>query len=224
MKKTKEKKHGILWAIMISISLFLLNGIIYAFVYVFTNNIANSYFIAYALPLIVLFLINKEELIKDFKNLKTDIDKKKLKLMLMYFLFIGLMMISNLVLYNISGNISQNEESVREILFSSPILMFISFGFLGPIYEEMTFRFPYKNIKTNKTLKFIIYTLIFASIHIIGSTELLNLLFIIPYIFLSLALGYSYYKTNNIYTSMFFHILNNSFTLLIVLLEHFIGV
>lgn len=214
---TKNKKqHSIMWSIGISILLTLLQALIYAVIYSIFPFEGLCYFLSYVITLLIIILKFKNNLKKDIKNIKEDIKGNIIKLCLIHFLFIIAMYITNYILYSLIGNISTNEETIRATLFSSPILMFISLCLLGPIVEELTFRYPYKDIKTNRKINFIVYTLIFAALHIIYSSSLINLLYIIPYIFLSLSFGYSFYKTNNIITSIFFHIINNTFTVLIL--------
>lgn len=214
---TKSKKqHGIMWSIGISILFILLQGFIYAIFYSISPIEGLSYFLSYIITLLIIILKFRDNLKDDIKNIKKDLKGNVLKLLLIHFSFIIAMYLANLILYSLIGNISNNEEGIRSTLFTSPILMSLSICILGPITEELTFRYPYKNIKSNRKITFIIYTLIFASMHILLSSSLLNLLYIIPYTFLSLSFGYSFYKTNNIIPAIFFHILNNTFTTIIL--------
>lgn len=206
-----------MWSIGICITFTLLEGLIFALIYSVNQNQGLCYFLTYLLTLLIIILKFKKSLIQDLKNIKKDIKGNIFKLFLFYLIFIICMYISNYILYSSIGNIASNEETIRESLFKSPLLMALSVCLLGPIMEELIYRYPFKDIKGNKILIFIIYTLLFASLHITTSTSLLNLLYIIPYIFLSLSFGYSFYKTNNILTSMFFHILNNTFSVIIIL-------
>lgn len=182
-----------------------------------TNNEGISYFFGYLLTLIIIGFVYRKNLLEDAKNFKNDVKGNVKHLIMMYILFIVLMYISNIVLYYLAGNISSNEQSVREMLFSSPLLMGISFSILGPIVEELSFRYTYRNAKTNGIIKFIVYTLIFAAAHISIDLSLVGLLYIIPYTFLSVSIGYSFYKTNNIYTSIIAHIFNNASTIILLL-------
>ncbi len=142
MGTSRTFKSTCFYAILVSILLFLLEGFSVVFVLMLTNNQEISYFLGYLLTILIITYKYKGELIND---------------------------LSNILLYNILGNISSNESDFRSMLFSSPFLMSISVGILGPIVEELAFRFPYKNIKTNKYLSFFIYTFIFAFIHVIAN-------------------------------------------------------
>lgn len=217
MFTNNKKQHGIMWSIGISILFTLLQGFIYAVFYSISPLDGLCYFISYILTILIIVLKFKDNLKEDLKNIKQDLKGNILKLLLIHFALIISMYIVNFILYSIIGNVSSNEQGIRSSLFSSPILISISLCILGPITEELTFRYPYKNIKTNRKIAFVVYTLIFASMHIVVSSSLLNLLYIIPYTLLSLSFGYSFYKTNNIIPAIFFHILNNTFTIIILL-------
>lgn len=209
-------QHGIMWAIGISILLTILQGFTYAVVYSISPNESLCYLLSYVITILIIAIKFKNNLKEDIKNIKEDVKGNIIKLFLIHLLFIFLMYIANYILYSFIGNISTNEQGIRSLLTKSPIIMSISLCILGPIVEELIYRYPYKNIKTNKKISFIVYTLIFASLHVALSSSLINLLYIIPYTFLSLSFGYSFYKTNNIITSIFFHILNNTFTVFIL--------
>lgn len=212
-----KKTHSIIWSIGMSILFILLQGFIFAIFYSISALTGLCYFISYSITILIIVLKFKDNLKEDIKNLKQDLKGMILKLFVSHFIFIISMYIVNIILYNLNGNISNNEQGIREILFSSPFFMTISLCLLGPITEELTFRYPYKNIKNNRLVTFITYTLIFALMHIISSTSLKDLLYIIPYTLLSLSFSYSFYKTNNIIPAIFFHILNNTFSTIIIL-------
>ena len=179
MGTSRTFKSTCFYAILVSILLFLMEGFSVVFVLMLTNNQEISYFLGYLLTILIITYKYKGELINDLKNLKKDTKGLIKKLILVYIGFILLMYLSNILLYNILGNISSNESDFRSMLFSSPFLMSISVGILGPIVEELAFRFPYKNIKTNKYLSFFIYTFIFAFIHVIANLSFPGILYII---------------------------------------------
>lgn len=92
------------------------------------------------------------------------------------------------------------------------ILLFISSSIIGPIYEEILFRY----ILLNKLKKFnsptksiIISTLIFSILH-------LTPIKILYAFILGLILNITYHKTNNILSSILIHISANSISLLLI--------
>ena len=73
--------------------------------------------------------------------------------------------------------------------------------------------------KFTKYLYIITSGLIFASLHVIGSaTSPLDYLYIIPYLSLGLAFSSLYYKTDNIFSTMFIHCIHNTSAILLLLL------
>ena len=211
-------KNTWFYALLTTFGLIVYQLFVYSAIYSISENEPISYFITYSIVLISLIIWKRNSLKEDLKSLKGDLNGKTKHIILMYILFYSLMLITNYIIYKYVGNIAENESVLRASLLKSPILMSISLALLGPIMEELIFRYPYQNIKTNKNLKFVIYTLVFALFHIFSATSIQGLLFLIPYTFLSLSITYSYYKTDNIYTSMFFHIINNTISVFAIII------
>lgn len=209
-------KSTCFYSILISFLLLILQVFCVALMFTLTNSQVLSYFLGYLLTILIIGYKYRKKLLEDIKNFKSSVNGNIKHLIVSYVVSILLMYIANYVLYYIFGNISGNEQSIREILFTSPLLMGISFGLFGPIIEELSFRYPYRDAK-NKLLNFCIYTFIFALMHITGEFNLVTILYIIPYLFLSIGISYPFYKTNNIYTSMIAHIFNNLFSIIIIL-------
>ena len=64
----------------------------------------------------------------------------------------------------------------------------------------------------------IISSIIFSTLHLLSNTKLIELLYFIPYFILGLTFSITYIKTNNIFNSILLHIINNTLTVIIVLL------
>ena len=74
----------------------------------------------------------------------------------------------------------------------------------------------------NKHLFSIITGTIFGFIHIITSLSLknpLNILLLVPYSAMGVALGYSYKETDNIFTSLSMHMIHNFISVLILIIS-----
>lgn len=170
--------------------------------------------------LIILIIIYRRELIKEFKLFKKNL-LENLDTGIKYWL-IGLlvMMISNIIITYILGlNQAQNEQAVQKMINKMPIMMLITAGFIAPITEEITFRKTFKNIFLNKYLFIILSGLVFGSMHVITSySNPLELLYIIPYGSLGMAFAAMYYKTDTIYTSISMHMLHNTILTLVSIL------
>lgn len=170
--------------------------------------------------LIILIIIYRRELIKEFKLFKKNL-LENLDTGIKYWL-IGLlvMMISNIIITYILGlNQAQNEQAVQKMINKMPIMMLITAGFIAPITEEITFRKTFKNTFLNKYLFIILSGLVFGSMHVITSySNPLELLYIIPYGSLGMAFAAMYYKTDTIYTSISIHMLHNTILTLVSIL------
>ena len=118
----------------------------------------------------------------------------------------------------IPNGISNNEIGNRNLLLNNKIIYGILLCIIIPFIEEIIFRLSLKKTIKNKYLFLIISSTIFALLHLLSNTKLIELLYFIPYFILSLTFGTIYIKTNNIFSSILSHIFNNTLTVLIVLL------
>ena len=132
------------------------------------------------------------------------------------------MAISNSIILSINGALAANEVGNREIFGAFPVFAVITMALLGPFLEEMLFRKNFREAFKNKTLFLVVSSLVFGSVHLLASIttdfQWTQLLFIIPYGGFGYFFGKAYLETNNIFTSVFAHILHNTLSVLIVLL------
>ncbi len=206
-------KSNLRLAIIRFLGIYLLQIFIIA---IFSQNIALEYLLGYLIPIIIMIIIWHNDLRESLKNLPHIIKKDGLRIIFFYILFILGMYITNFILYKLGGTIAANEATVREELFKYPIIMSISSILLAPLYEELIFRYNFKEAFKDKRVFYALTSLLFAIAHILSSTSLLNLLFIVPYLFLSLAFGYGIYRTDNIGTSFLVHVCHNLYTVIVL--------
>lgn len=166
----------------------------------------------YLIIIFTLFLVFKEEPIIMLKDYKTNHFKYFKKTFLIYFLCLIIMMTANYFI-NKSYPLPNNELLVRNQINNYLVYSIISIVFLIPIIEEIVFRLSF-NVINNKYLYLIITSLIFASLHITNG----ELLYLIPYFFLSLSFACAYQKTNNIFSSITIHMIHNLFVLIMVII------
>lgn len=141
---------------------------------------------------------------------------------------IGLMILSNILVLSITGNMAANETQNREILNLMPLYALLVMCFIGPFIEELVFRFAFKKGFKKKYTFAIITSLIFASLHVLNSFNPLSIetflanwtqiLFLLPYSSLAFFFALSYYETDNIFTSTLAHIMHNTLSVIIILL------
>ncbi len=171
------------------------------------------------LVLILIFLYFKEikKELKDFKkNYKKDLD-----IGLKYWV-VGLiiMCVTNILISIITPlNTSSNEEAVQGLINATPYLMLFTAGILAPIAEELTFRKGISKIFKNKWIYCIASGLIFGLLHVIGSGNILEYLYIIPYGSLGFFFALTYYETKNIFPSICMHAIHNSALIILSILS-----
>ena len=129
-------------------------------------------------------------------------------------------MLFNYIINNIiiPNNISNNEQSNRELLINNKLIYGLLLTTIIPYIEEIVFRLSLKKSIKNNTIFILISSTIFSLLHIISSTKLIELLYFIPYFILGLTFSTIYIKTENIFCSTISHMLNNTITVLLVLL------
>lgn len=185
----------------------------------FNNRIIYSFIYNIFICSIIIIILYKD-FINDFKDFKKNYSNLINKYFKYWFLLFGLMVISNLIIQKIyPGSIAANEQNIQENLSKIPIYTIISACIFAPIIEELVFRMSIKKIFNNKYIFIIVSGLIFGSLHVINSlTNILDLLYLIPYCIPGFILAYVYYHSNNIFTSIFIHFIHNTFLVLVSLL------
>lgn len=161
------------------------------------------------LLLLIIFIL-REKMKNDFKDIKINHMKYYSNCIRYWFISLGVMMFSNVIINAISGSIANNEEAIHNLFDISPIYVFFSAVIFAPITEELVFRQGIRNIFKNDLIFIIISGLVFGSLHVITSyTSLIDLLYIIPYSAPGIAFAYMLKKYDNIFVSMGFHFMHN---------------
>ena len=150
-----------------------------------------------------------------FEELKAIGSKKR------YLKKIIIWTISAFVLINIMGifisseGISQNEESIRKITEIHPFIMLFPVVLLGPIVEELIFRYILiGRFPGHKWIGIFISSLLFGLLHLTSG----ELIFLYIYGVMGLFFGVFYHKSKNIWFPIGAHILNNLVATLITML------
>ena len=152
----------------------------------------------------------KKELKNELLDFKTNYKKYLSKNVGLYMLGVLLMAVSNILLqYFTHLEISGNEENVRTLIEKIPLYMAFSSVLYAPFTEEIVFRKIIKNIINHKYIFIIISGTIFGVLHISDFTNINQILMGIPYIIMGIDFAYIYHRTNNIFTTMTFHLCHN---------------
>ena len=174
--------------------------------------------------ILILFILYKDKIIKDFKNYFKDFSKNFEQSFKYYFIGVLIMMISNLILtIFVSSATANNEEAVRAMIDQVPLYMLFSVSIYAPFVEELIFRHSikdsiicYGNNKITKYIYIIISGFIFGFLHMsLDSTNYLDYLYIVPYMSLGVAFAALYHKSDNIFSSIVMHSLHNTVTVIL---------
>lgn len=192
-----------------SIGLLLIVSFIMAVFSALTKNQVVAYFFTYFTSSLIFLFIYKDKLKNDLKNIRTDLNTKNIIIIV---LFLVLSFMSNIILVNLLKQEASNQEIAVSMLTSFPLLGILSICLFGPFVEEIIYRLPYKK----NWLSIIISTIVFTFAHI-SNFSLIQMLFFIPYLFLSISFSFAYFKNENIILSTTTHILNNLISVVLLL-------
>lgn len=163
-----------------------------------------------AILLMILFLIYRKDLIRDFKDFRHHI-WENMDVAIKYWL-IGLIIMGTsnvLITFLATGAQASNEMGVQTMIHGAPLASFLAAGILAPIIEELTFRKSFFDALKNKWLFILTSGLIFGGLHVISATSWQDFLFIIPYSSLGVAFAAMVYNRKNILTSISMHMIHN---------------
>lgn len=239
MEKVKKFTKGILFSVCLFLLYYLVCPRIFAFIFKKPLQSENfwvfnlSYLGVYAFTLLVILLIIHKAIWKQWKEFRKE-PKKYLNKGFSYWVYgLIVMMISNLVVSSILGNIAVNEQETRQILLSAPLCMIPVIVFFGPFLEELVFRFGFRKAFTKEIPYALFSAAVFGVLHVLTALDeftIANLLshiseflFIIPYGSLGFFFAKAYYETDNIFSSAIPHMLHNSISVLLILAMHFLG-
>ena len=160
---------------------------------------------------LILIILYFKELRKEFKTFKDNWKMNMDTAFKYWFLGLMIMCISNIAIGIITSlGTSSNEQAVQGLISSTPYLMLFTAGILAPIAEEITFRKGVSKIFKNKWVYATASGLIFGFLHVMGSSNPLEYLYIIPYGSLGFFFALTYYDTKSVYPSIIMHAIHNS--------------
>lgn len=167
---------------------------------------------------IILFFIYRKDIIKDFNNFKKNY--KNILFTAIKFWIIGYLSLtlSSSIIMKIINYIGNNQTSLESMISANKLYMVISVAIFTPFVEELIFRKSIRDFCKKDLLFIIISGLIFGYMHVMTETVLINYLLLIPYALFGSIFAKAYVETDNIFTSIFMHMLHNSFALLILFL------
>ena len=193
-----------------SIGLLLIVSFIMAVFSILTKNQVVAYFFTYFTSSLIFLFIYKDKLKNDLKNIRNDLNTKNIIIIV---LFLVLSFISNIILVNLLNQEASNQEIAVSMFKSFPLLGIPAICLFAPFVEEIIYRLQYKK----NWLSIIISTIVFTFAHI-SNFSLIQMFFLIPYLFLSISFSFAYFKNENIILSTTTHILNNLISVVLLLI------
>lgn len=170
------------------------------------------------LPFLFLTIVYRKDFKNDYLNYKNNFINNIDKYVWLWIFALVVMSLSNILISLISGSdVSNNEQAIRNITKLFPIYSIISTSLLAPITEELAYRKTIRNIFINKKLSIIMSGIIFGLAHVVGTyTNLVDLLYIIPYGVFGSVFMYIYFDSDSIFSTITIHLIHN--TLLVIML------
>lgn len=167
--------------------------------------------------LALLIIVFFKDIVKDIKVYFKNFNKSVFKSFKWYFLGIVLMAGFNLIINNITGNISDNETLVRSLIYKFPTVAFICVAILAPFIEEIVFRKSVMNCTKNKWIGSTISALLFGLAHVISYlSDFSNIIYMLPYASLGFAFAMMDYESDTMFSSVTYHALHNAFSFAII--------
>lgn len=216
-KILNNKIYRIILCILIFLSMYILPSLFTVLLSVYIKSEKIASIAALLIYLLLLILIYYPELKNEFNTFKNNISNSFDNGFKYWLVGLTVMLVSNILLNYIvfKGNIAANEELNRRAIINNPIwYTILSVGFFAPFMEEIIFRKSLDKIFNNNFYYYLFCGFLFGFAHVIADlSNVLNLLYIIPYGALGFAFAIMDKKTNTVCTSIIMHSFHNIITL-----------
>lgn len=225
MKKEKKKnvfmeKYGGIIKLVVAFIIFFFSSILITIPldllkidYVHDENV---YYIltvvANVFRAVLLAILYRKDLVRDFKVYKESFWKSNDIAVKLWFLGMVVMLISNLlIIFLTPAKMVNNEQEIRKMITTIPMLSLIVVGITAPLSEELLFRRGFKNAIKEPLAFILISGIVFGAMHVVTSYDsLFDLLYIIPYSALGIAFATTLQKTDSVFPSMVVHSIHNT--------------
>lgn len=197
-------------------------GIMFGLSRLFTNIYQEI--CSYVFMFLLLVFTFKKDLKRDFRYFKEYFKEYSSYVFKMYLESLLVMFILSISIRLTTGIDNPTNQSLLNELFAyMPYYVIILALIYAPISEELMFRGCFRKVLKNKWLFIIISGLLFGLAHVIDDFKNIEeLLYILLYGSLGCFLAAIYYRTNNIFCSMYFHFVQNAISVLAMILLSFL--
>ena len=177
-------------------------------------------FLLYIVIMLLTCSVFYKDLKRDIKYFKEYFREYSSFVFKNYLKGMGVLLIINLSIRVTTGITSPtNQVDINNELLIEPLKMIFVASIYAPICEEILFRGCFRKIINNKWLFIILSGFLFGAAHVVDDFQSLGeLLYILSYASIGCFLAYVYHKTNNICTSIYYHFIQNTMSIIAILL------
>lgn len=197
-----------------SLALFIISMIL---LFIVPNFINIKYgFAIYIILFIGTIIVFGKQIIHDFKIFKQYFREYNILVLKTWGKALLTIVIINLIIQIFTSETSAtNQKNLQEMFNVLPLLVALLSMIYAPIVEESLFRGVIRKFINKKYLYIIFSGVLFGALHVIDDFQTIQeLLYIFVYSALGMYLASLYYKTNNICTNMYMHLLQNSLSVI----------
>ena len=178
--------------------------------------------------IILLYLMYKKDLDKEFKTFIKNIKESVIRDFKYYGFGLLGMLFFNIIIVVFLKDISANESQVRELLFSHTLYTLLQISIIAPISEELIFRKSLNPVIKNKWIYVVVSGLLFGFAHILtnfiaGEFVISDLLYILPYGCLGSSFALMDYDGKSTFNSIMIHFIHNTITAVLLLIIYSSG-
>ena len=179
----------------------------------------------YASIFILMISVFYKQLVHDFKIFKEYFREYMSLTIKTWLKSLVVMMILGIILQLVTNlGSSNNQESLQKLFNVYPIFVALLSMFYAPFAEELMFRGVFRKFIKSKYLFIIVSGVMFGLLHVIDDSKTLaEFSYIIVYSSLGIYLASLYYKTNNLFTNISFHFMQNTLGVIGMIVLYLLG-
>ena len=172
--------------------------------------------------MVILFF---KDLKRDFKYFKEYFREYNSYVWKMFGISLAIMFVLGISIRLYTGiDTATNQANLMVMFKKIPLYVIFLACIYAPITEELLFRGIFRKIFSKKWLFIIFCGLAFGALHVIDDFQSIQeLLYILVYSSLGIFLSSVYYKTNNLFTNIYFHFIQNTLAVIGMILLSLLG-
>lgn len=189
-----------------------------------TNKIVNISLDA--IILLIMLVLFYKDLKRDFKYFKDYFREYNSYVWKMFGISLAVMIVLSFSIRIYTKiDSATNQTNLMDSFKTMPVYIALLACIYAPLTEELLFRGIFRKIFKNKWLFIILCGVTFGALHVIDDFQSIKeLLFILVYSSLGIFLSSVYYKTNNLFTNIYFHFLQNTIAIIGMIIVNLLGI